>query len=185
MTTLVRHLLDELGPGLVGDYALFGHSFGAGVAYELTRAVLDQRMQPPRLLAVSGRRAPHRPATQPPVHHASDDAFLAYLISLGGIPDEVRDHPSLLEAFLPTLRADFAVHETYQPVPASRLNVPVSAFTGADDPAVSVVDLLAWRDTTARAFRARVFMGGHFYLRQHCESILSAIYDDLGGQRQP
>jgi medium-chain acyl-[acyl-carrier-protein] hydrolase len=182
MSTLVRGLLDHLGPDLAGDYALFGHSFGAGVAYELTRVVLDERLRAPRLLAVSGRRAPHRPAVQPCVHDAPDETFLAHLAGLGGIPDEVREHPSLLATFLPVLRADFAVHETYCPSSMVPMAVPVSVFSGATDPAVSIVDILAWRDITAGAFRARVYDGGHFYLRQHGEAILRAIHDDLGGQ---
>ncbi|WP_194837271.1 thioesterase II family protein [Nocardia sp. XZ_19_369] len=181
MTEVIDYLIGALGPRLVGDYAFFGHSFGAGVAYELTRRLHEQGARLPRLLAVSGRRAPNRSPIWPPVHTASDETFLKYLVGLGGIPSEVVENPALLQAFLPSLRADFAVHETYVAPANPSLPLPVSAFTGAQDPAVSVADVLAWRDITTNSFRARVFPGGHFYLREHGAAILSAIHDDLEG----
>jgi len=180
MADLVTSLVNELGDQFHGTYGFFGHSFGSGVAYELTCTLLDLGLTPPQILAVSGRRAPNRPANRPPVHNASDEVFLGYLKELGGIPDEVLQHPPLLRTFLPTLRSDFAIHETYTPASAPKIPVPISAFTGAADQAVSVVDVLAWRDVAAGAFRARVLSGGHFYLRDHSHTILSSIYEDLG-----
>ncbi|MFE3544341.1 thioesterase II family protein [Nocardia sp. NPDC059177] len=182
MPLVVDHVIDVLGPRLVGDFAFFGHSFGAGVAYALTRKLYELGAPMPRLLAVSGRRAPHRAPSWPSVHTASDEVFIDYLVGLGGIPHEVIRNPALLATFLPILRADFAVHETYDAPLKPLLPLAVSAFVGAQDPAVSVADVLAWRDITGHSFRARAFPGGHFYHREHSAAILEAIYDDMEGQ---
>lgn len=179
MDELVAGIMPQLRHRIGQPFALFGHSMGAAVAYELCRKFFPGPDGGPVHLLVSGRRAPHTAARDRPAHRLPREDFLAYLHSLNGIPPEVAGHPQLLDAFLPTLRADFQVNETYAPPRGPRLSVAVSAFLGADDPVVNVADMLCWRDITAHEFRLRVFAGDHFYFKERNPDLLAAIHHDL------
>src|SRR5690606_21024414 len=64
-------------------FALFGHSLGAFVAYELARR-LTAAGNPPAHLVVSGQRPPDQPDFYPPVSHLNDDDFIATVVERYG-----------------------------------------------------------------------------------------------------
>ena len=95
MAPLIDALTDATVP-LLGDkpYALFGHSMGALIAYELGRAFERERLPLPRTTIVSGRRAPSVPNTESPLHLLPDDQFVDALIArYDAIPRVIRDEP--------------------------------------------------------------------------------------------
>ncbi|XVV00811.1 thioesterase II family protein [Actinosynnema sp. CA-248983] len=159
-------------------YALFGHSMGAVVAYEVARR-LTTAPRPPLRLFVSGRRAPHLPARRPPLHPLPPEEFVPAVAAMGGTPREVLDQPGLMRLFLPGLRADFAVNETYRPLLGPMLDCPVSALTGDADPEVEVAEVRRWAEVTTGPFRLRVFPGGHFYHAGPPPGVVDALRSDL------
>ncbi|MFJ1766984.1 thioesterase II family protein [Amycolatopsis sp. NPDC088138] len=176
--TLVDAALDGLGDALTGDYAFFGHSVGALTAYLLTRRLVERGATPPRHLFVSGRAAPQLPDTRPPLRALPDQRLAAELHALGGLPDVLRREPSLLAMFLPLMRADLAVNETYRHVPGEPLPVPLTVFGGDRDPRADEDELAAWLElgTDATLF---TYPGGHFYLDQRVPELLRVIHRRL------
>lgn len=181
-------LCSAIAPYLDRPYALFGHSMGAVLAYETARLLTDRAWsgvgEGPAALVVSGRRAPHLRPTRQSVSTLPNAEFIAELHRLGGTPPEVLGHPQLLRALLPPLRADFELNEAYLPLPGGRLNCPVAAYQGADDPEVDPPELLGWRDHTGGDFTLRMFAGGHFYLGSGRADVLAAIRADVLGSLQ-
>ncbi|CCH31886.1 Thioesterase [Saccharothrix espanaensis DSM 44229] len=159
-------------------YALFGHSMGSVVAYEVARR-LTTAPRPPLRLFVSGRRAPHLPARRAPLHPLRQDEFVHAVAKMGGTPRELLDQHDLMRMFLPGLRADFTVNETYAPLPGPVLDCPVSALTGDTDPEVTVPEVRAWADATVGPFSLRVFPGGHFYHSDLPDALADAFRTDL------
>ncbi|MFC4534170.1 thioesterase II family protein [Sphaerisporangium dianthi] len=180
MDELVGPLSAALRPYTDRPYALFGHSMGAAVAWEVARTLAgDPGCGEPILLFVSGRRAPHLPTTRRRFCDLSEDDLLAELGKLNGTPSEVMDQRGLLEVFLPTLRADFTLNERYSPLPGPRLTCPISALLGDADPEVDPDEIAAWRDATDGGFTQRVFAGDHFYLKGPRPDVLDAVQEDL------
>ena len=181
-------LLEALGSALFRHldrpYALFGHSLGALLAYELARVLSAVGLRPERLL-VSGRIAPQLRDTRPAMHGLSDTELVAGLRELGGIPDALLDNRELLAMQLPTLRADLAVNETYRHVAGPPLEVPVTAFGGDRDPKVGIAELRAWARTTRAGFRASVLPGGHFFIAGSRNRLLAELCGDLGRSPAP
>jgi surfactin synthase thioesterase subunit len=179
MRDLLDPLCAALEPYLDRPYALFGHSMGALVAYEVARRFTDGSGPAPSCLVVSGRRGPRIPSNRRIIFGLADDEFLAEVVRLGGMPQEILEQPDLVELLLPVLRADYELSETYQPLPGGRLTCAVAAYMGSADPEVEHSGLRGWRQETTGEFTLRVFPGDHFYLKGERPDVLRAIRHDL------
>ena len=132
---LVAILQPELEAAADVPFALFGHSLGALVAFELTVA-LEQRRRPgpAAALRLRPRRRLTTVRTGSAVHALPDDEFLdAISVRFGGVPDAIRAEPELLALLLPALRADVRTFETYAPLTDRTVRCPVHVYGGADD----------------------------------------------------
>ncbi|MEV6942981.1 alpha/beta fold hydrolase [Streptomyces sp. NPDC051172] len=179
MAELLPPLTEAVVPYADRPYAIFGHSLGAAVGYELARALSAGPAGPPLCLFVSGRRAPRRPALGRR-HLMSDQELLSVLAALGGMPEELLGHPDLIRLLLPLLRADFELSETYEQLPGARLKCPVLALGGAADPEVPPAQLAEWRHVTTGTFGLRIYRGGHFYLTEALPELARTIGAEIG-----
>lgn len=179
MGQLIGPLVDALRPLTDMPFALFGHSMGAAIAYEAARRLGSSAGGGPIGLFVSGRRAPFLPARRQPFHVLPDDEFLRVLGALNGTPREVLGDPELVRVFLPCLRADFELIETYEAMPGPPLSCSVSAFAGDSDPEVNPRELAAWSRVTSGEFRSRMFKGDHFYLQGAHPELLARLREEL------
>ncbi len=177
-------LLDALVPALLPyldmPYALFGHSMGSLISFELARYLQQMRYSHlPVYLFVSGHSAPQIPDPDPPTSHLSDSEFIEELRSLGGTPEELLQNTEFLAVLMPLLRNDFVLCDTYKYIHGKALNCPISAFGGLQDPEVTCDGISAWRVQTSGFFRLRFFKGGHFFLHKEQAALLQALSQDL------
>jgi len=154
-----------IGDQAAGTFAVFGHSLGALVGYEACRRLAGQG-RPPALLLVAGRNGPTAGLSHRPVHDLPDAPFLDALRELGGTPSEVGSEPDLLEAFLPVLRTDMRLAETYERTPGPPLDCPIAAFGAREDQLTDGFGLLAWNRETTADFELSLFTGQHFFTGQ-------------------
>jgi medium-chain acyl-[acyl-carrier-protein] hydrolase len=167
-------------------FALFGHSMGAPVSFELTRRLRRRGGVQPLHLFVSGRNAPHLRDTRPQRHKMSDADLLAEVRRYGGTPEEVLRDPELMGLVLPVLRADIQVIETWPHTPGEPLDIPISAFGGLDDPGTSRPELEEWRAHTRREFALQMMPGDHFFIHSAEPVVLAQLSRALSpGSRKP
>jgi surfactin synthase thioesterase subunit len=184
LTSVVTALVDEFAhDDPFGreplPYALFGHSMGALVCFELARALRRGGLPEPAHLAVSGRRAPRIPDELPSIHRLPMPRFLDEVRRLGGIPERLLAEPELMALLAPALRADFAVCETYRHADEPPLPYGISAFGGRADPTTTPEQLELWREETSAEFTIRLHPGDHFFLHAHHRQILADLCRDL------
>jgi medium-chain acyl-[acyl-carrier-protein] hydrolase len=185
-SALVSEAAGAVGTGLEMRYIFFGHSMGAALAFEVARTLRDRDVATPELLVVSGRRAPHLPNPEPLLHPLSDVAFIEEVQRrYNGIPSEVLEHEDLLGLLLPGLRADIRALECHSHIAGEPLDCRILACGGASDPLVSPVELDAWGAHTRGSVAVEFFPGGHFYLREHRDALLSAIVDAALSRAEP
>ena len=161
---IVSALMAELRSEMARPYAIFGHSMSALIAFEWARAMEREGLRGPEVLFVSGREAPQRELGHRDLHRREDDAMLRALeAKYGGDAGVVLEDAEMREVFLPIVRADLTVVETYRFVAGEKLKCEVRAFAGVGDKSVSDEGLAAWGEVTSGGFRAQRFAGDHFY----------------------
>ncbi|MEU4656354.1 alpha/beta fold hydrolase [Streptomyces sp. NPDC023723] len=180
MSVLADRATEALLPCTDRPFALFGHSMGATLAYEVARR-LQEAGRSADALFVSGRRAPHR-VLDDGLHGLSDSEIIEDLKALDGTGSTMFGAPDLMRMILPSIRADYTAAETYTCTPGPVLTCPVHAFTGSCDPRVPVAELHHWSDHTEAPFDLLVFPGGHFYLSEHQSAVCRAVVDRLAGR---
>ena len=179
---IVGALMSELRGEMARPYAIFGQSMSALIAFEWARALEREGMRGPEVLFVSGREAAQRELGHCELHKMEDEAMLRALeAKYGGDANEVLADDEMREVFLPIVRADLTVVETYKFVAGEKLKSKVRAFAGVDDKSVSDEGLSAWGEVTSEDFRAQRFAGDHFFhLGAAQGELLEVIAGELG-----
>ena len=162
-------------PDLPVPFVLFGHSVGALLAYEWASRLQQAGRPAPTHLVVSGRAAPQTMRSPAPIHGLDNADFLSEVHRYQGLPDEVLAHQELIDLFLPILRADFTITETYSHAPRPALRTPLLILGGEQDPMVAPAELSHWRALTTAPSRIETFPGGHFYLDRHRDALVDRL----------
>ena len=97
----------------------------------------------------------------------------------GAVPEAIRQSAELRQIFLPILRADVELLETYEESSSAPLNCPITALGGINDPAISRKKLEGWKTRTKSEFKQYDFPGKHFFIDEERRSVVAAITNDL------
>jgi medium-chain acyl-[acyl-carrier-protein] hydrolase len=163
--SLIEAVTPAILPYLDKPFALFGHSMGALVAFELARRLQETHDLGAERLIVSARVAPQIRLSRRPINALPQAQFIEALRALQGTPAQLLNDAELMANLSPLLRADFAVHEEYIYRPAPRLKCDVLAFGGLRDPEAGRDALQAWQQVTSGDFALRMVPGEHFFIQ--------------------
>jgi medium-chain acyl-[acyl-carrier-protein] hydrolase len=168
-------------------FALFGHSMGALLAFEVAHALIGRGLVA-RHVFVSGRQPPDQRAVWPAVQGMSDDELVAFLRALGGTSRAVLNNRELMAILLPLLRADFRIAEAESDPYRRPLPCPLTVFGGLDDSLVPPTTLDGWRTFTVRRCRVELLGGGHFFItsakHELQRRVLAELRAAMAGERQ-
>ncbi|MCJ1678337.1 alpha/beta fold hydrolase [Streptomyces sp. APSN-46.1] len=173
LTELADRIADALAPWTDRPLALFGHSMGGLLGYEIASRLEDAGHAPVALFA-SARRAPSRRRVES-VHLRSDAGVIDELKLLDGTDSGLLLDDELLRMILPALRSDYEAIETYRHHPRPPLSTPIVALTGDTDPQVTADEAQSWSAHSSGGFALHTFEGGHFYLTRHQAEVLDVI----------
>ncbi|MCT2581936.1 thioesterase II family protein [Actinophytocola gossypii] len=168
-------------------YALFGHSMGGRLGFEVIRELRRAGRPLPVRLYPSGIIPPDQRSRSvlDGVSRVPDDELVERLTAGGGMPEVLLAEPDLLDLFLPVLRADLTWLDDYEYVPGDPIPVPVVAFAGESDPVAPLSKMDGWTAHTSAGFTLHTLPGGHFFLHEQVDRIAGVIMADLLGTRTP
>ncbi|RKH58573.1 thioesterase II family protein [Corallococcus llansteffanensis] len=171
---LVEALADAVARHADRPFALFGHSMGALLAFELSRALRSRGLSGPVHLFVASYRAPHTLAATPmtAATHDIDASEARRRETALALPQGMGEE--LLALVRDVVLADTAVCEGYVFTPGPPLTCPLSAFRGSED-YVPDDATKAWRALSSGPFTSRTFLGDHFFLKGTPRGLLQAL----------
>ena len=160
-----------------GDYAIFGHSLGGIMAFELVHYILDHGHDMPCALFFSGCRPPDRASHEVILHTLPDQAFMEEIVKLGGTPVDVFRNKELMTIFTPIIKNYYRLYEQYVfQAKARTLTCPIVLFHGDADNLVMQDELLAWEKFTTRKTRTIIFPAAdHFFVDKHFEQVVGYV----------
>jgi surfactin synthase thioesterase subunit len=180
LAPLLAELLNRFEAELDGrPYVLFGHSFGALLAYRLTVEIERAGVPGPDLVAISGwGPGLASDAELGDVPGMDNRRLLAKIADLGLMPENAATDPAVLAAVLPSLRADLTVARDYVDDGAV-VDAPLVVYAGTDDPIIGGDDLSVWRHRSRAFLGVNRYPGGHFYLFEHAAAVQADIEHQL------
>ena len=178
LPTLVEQIATVIADQAPQPFALFGHSLGALLAFEVARH-LDRIGVSPRHLFVSGCQAPTHRGGIRPLHLLSDEGLLEVLRDFNGTPPEVLRDREFMSLVLPTLRADFALACEYAYRPGPQLSVPMTVLAGTGESGGRWGEVGRWADQTVAPCRLHWFDGDHFFIHSHKHAVIDRVRGQL------
>jgi medium-chain acyl-[acyl-carrier-protein] hydrolase len=146
------------------------------VIRELKKRGLEQ----PFLFIPAGRHAPHLKDPKRPIASLPEEEFIGELLKdYGDHISGILQNGELREVFIPQIRADFALSETYRYRDGPPLDCPIVAFAGVDEDDLGTDQLNAWSVHTDSRFHASRFPGDHFFVRGSEKLVIDAIRKEI------
>jgi medium-chain acyl-[acyl-carrier-protein] hydrolase len=176
---LIEQIGEELRTRTVRPFALFGHSLGALMAFELARLLRDSGRPGPTHLFVSGQNAPQMPRERDALSKRNDSELIDGLRQLNCTPEQLLDSQELMELMLPVIRADLELYENYRYRLAEPLECPLTVMGGLDDPRTDLPGLEGWKEHTRNRFQTRRFPGDHFFVATQEPLVTRTIAQEL------
>lgn len=166
-------------------YAIYGHSLGARVGFEVIRELTRIGARLPVAFYPAAALPPDAPNPIARAVLLPDDEFLATLISRLGTPAELATSAELRSMFLPVMRYDFRWIYEYRYQHGPPLPVPIVALAGEQDESAPATAMLGWQRMTSAGFRLRTVPGGHLFLLTEGATLCAMLAGDLRGAAAP
>lgn len=174
----------HLAAAAAGPYAIYGHSMGARLAFEVVRELRRLGAPAPERFYVGAAHPPDRQETLARWTSLTDEDLVEELIHRLGAPTELRAQPEVKALLVPALRTDMAWLRTYRFTRQEPIPSPIVAFAGAHDREVTDPTMLGWARHTSSWFRLHTLDAGHLFLNTHGEQVAEAIARDFHGSAE-
>jgi surfactin synthase thioesterase subunit len=152
---------------------LFGHSLGALLAYEFSRSLCKHNIIAKHLI-ISGRNAPSYFSTFR-ISKLQNKELLEYLKEIGDIPKDLYHNSELLKIFLPIIKSDLKISDTYTYKGRANLPHPITVYLGNLDKSINLNTIDEWSYETSSTYEKVMFNGGHFYLTENLDEVMDNL----------
>lgn len=158
------------------EYSVFGHSMGSIIVYELLNRLRDDGLHNPEHAFFSGRYPPFTKKNKPNLHDAPLEVFIEEIKKLGGTSKELLENVDFVNFFIPILRADYKIIESYSSLQKNtKFEFDISVLSGKQDEDMEDKDLEMWQTCTSGKCSIYKFDGGHFFINEKIEDIVKII----------
>jgi medium-chain acyl-[acyl-carrier-protein] hydrolase len=175
MANIVAQLSERFAVYTDKPFFTFGHSLGALLSFEFIKSVYRSYSVCPFHMIISATKAPHLPFRMKHLSQLDDKTLKEQLKIYNGIDERILNNDELLDLFLPIIKNDFSIYETYNFSESKPFPCDILALSGMEDKTVTPEEILAWEKYTEGKFEHLSFPGEHFFIRDHQKRILEII----------
>ena len=157
---------------------LFGHSMGGDIAYKTAYLLENEYKISLKGLFISGSVPCFADAGKYNniiMTELDDDEFCRDLIEFGAIDKRIFRIRNFNELYLPVIRNDFNLTESFVPDKGEKVNCDITIYGGESDRIIPSLLLGGWDDFTNGSIKVKIMNGEHFFVRQHIEDICNDI----------
>jgi len=181
VNSLVQKIYENVRPYLENKKIIFfGHSLGALVSFELSKLMERKGHDPITALFVSACVSPDLVGKEEGIHHLSDDDFLKIISKYGGTPNELLRDKELMNFFVPVLKSDFCMYETYEDKHDESVQCPLIAIGSHQDTYAPVKEMRNWKNYTSHDHKLIPVQGDHFYIHDQHSNFAELFQISLG-----
>ena len=160
---MVESLLEQSMPIIENrPFAIYGHSMGSILGYELVCQMQKRNLPPPAFVFFTGAGAPgFKPRI--PIAHLESPEFWVVIAAHNGVPELILQNEDLKNYFEPVMRKDFLALEEYCNSfhHQQKINCPVYLRWGNDESIVED-EIFGWQNLTKYTVEFRSYQGDHF-----------------------
>lgn len=144
------------------DIYIYGHSMGAAIAFAVASRLEKKLPLNFKELIVSGRQPPHYESVD--LYHSSmgEEELIKELKRLNGTPEAVFENADILKFFLPIIRNDYILNESFQ-YKNEILGTAIKAYAGIKDTETKPDIMSHWSEVTNARFSLKEINGTHFF----------------------
>lgn len=156
------------------EFAIFGHSMGGIIAFELERILENKGYQAEFCVISSTDMSETNLEVKSSI--LNDEDFLKKVFEYGAMDEDnlVLQYPEFREIFVNILRADFNIVESYA-ADGYKVNCPLIALCGDGDPKETLSNMHSWEEYTYGNVTYQEYPGGHFYLNEYAKKVCDMI----------
>lgn len=164
------------------DYAIFGHSLGGLLAYELVYKIKEEGKPYPSHVFFSGSKAPDISVKEEMTYNLPDEEFKQKVFELGGTPKGILESEEFQKLFLPILRSDFMIYETYKySEKEDKIDCGVTVINGRKED-IKLHEIGRWRKHVGGQCEFFIIDGDHFFINSQKNDVLKIISSVLEGK---
>lgn len=171
---LVEQIVEVMAPQLDRPYALYGHSLGALLAFEVARRLETLGYRPSSHLFLGAFAAPMLPSPFPTDIHQLLDLSIDRL-GMAEVLAPALEDPELMRDIVGAVRSGVALLDSYRFDGSPTLTCPVVGLCGDRDSLVGPEHVAAWAPLTTGAFRVERVQGGHLFVDEARAATLDLI----------
>lgn len=155
-------------------YAFFGHCMGSWIACEVCQKIRTAGYDKPNHIFFSGKQPPHI-ADEKDLHILPDNEFINEILFMGGTSKEIFEDENLLSLFMPVLRNDFKIVESYIYTPYNcKLDCDISVLYGKENKRMIKI-AAEWEMYTNKNCYLYGFEGNQFFIHGEMRKVLDIV----------
>jgi len=128
----------------------------------------------------TGSKAPQNMDYRTENYLLQDKEFLQTVLNYGGTTKNILKDEQLLKLFLPILRSDFKIGETYvHKEKQQKISCDITVINGNNDESIARFDMSEWKYYADEKCIIKKVMGDHFFIIEKCQYVVNIINDSL------
>lgn len=162
------------------SYAIFGHSMGALLAFEVVHKIQSEKCPLPVHMFFSGRNPPHYRDEDVDFYLQSDQTLINEFIRIDKKQEKIFKDDNIKSIFLPIIRADYKILCLYDYMQKSdKINCDISILNGKDDLSINNDTMGDWKNYSSKRCELIFFDGSHFFVYENKKNTVNFLNETI------